>query len=156
MEVANYFLGSYKDGQFNDVETFRKNSETGKLIFIHEDATTRVYEDSAYVDVAFLYSLACANQEGSYLMREVGGENEEDRYYESEESLELNDIKYLHAEDKDGDVLYSVAYLDDDDEIFATSEIVGKESAMSELLAEIDGDEDIVRVRESNDWKSNI
>jgi len=147
MSVANYFLGSFKDGKFRDVETMRQKSTNGKLILIHEDATTRVYDDVNYIEVPALYAEACSN-EGMYIIRESGGEDERDRYFECETSdSALNDTKVICAYDIDDDAVEAVSYLDvDENDIYMTSETIGKEAALAILHEAIDGNEDILRV----------
>lgn len=147
MSVSTYFLGSFKDGQYRDIEGMREKSDSGKLVFIHEDATTRVYDDVDYVDVPSLYAEVCGN-EGMYVMFETGGENEEDRYFESEVSgCELNARKVVCAYDSDDDAIYAVSYLDiDENDIYRTSETVGRDAALDMLNIEIDGDTDVVRI----------
>ncbi len=146
MPVSSYFLGSWKDGQFDRTEELREKSETGRLVIIHEDNETKVYEDSDLVDVAKLYGEACG-QYGMYVMRETGCKNENDRCFEAETSdTELYGINHINAYDDDGDVVYSVSYFDHDDRIFDTSELIGLEAAMKALIEEMGGDEDVVRI----------
>jgi len=146
-DLSLYFLGSWKDGEFDKTEDLREKSENGKLVKVYEDTTTRVYEDVNYVDVAALYAEACAD-EGMYVMYEKDSNNDRDRYFECESSdSELNDSKYVYAYDKDGDVLYSASYLDiDENDVFRTSETIGRSAALDILDIEIGGDEDVVRV----------
>ena len=147
MSVSTYYLGSFKDGQFSDIEDFRRKSDSKKLIFIHEDATTRVYDDVDYVEVPALYAEACAN-EGMYIMIETGGENESDRYFECETSdSELNDTHILCAYDIDDNVIETVLYLNvDENDIYMTSETIGKENGLNILEKEIEGNEEVVRI----------
>ena len=147
MSVSTYFLGSFKDGQYRDIEGMREKSDSGKLVFVHEDATTRVYDDVDYVDVAALYAEACGD-EGLYVMFEKGGENEDDRYFEAETSdSELNESKVVCAYNLDDDCIYSASYLDiDENDVYRTSETVGRSAALDMLDIEIDGDADVVRI----------
>ena len=147
MSLSNYFLGSFKDGQFRDIEGMREKSDSRKLIFVREDTTTRVYDDVNYVDIPFLYAQACRN-EGMYVMRETGGEHENDRYYEVESSDSgLNETEVVCAYDEDNDSIYAVSYLDcDENDIFMTSETIGRQNALDILHEEIKGDTEVVRV----------
>ena len=146
-DLAIYSLKTYKDGQFVDFAELKKKSDTGKIVIVHEDATNYVYEDVLYQDVATLYAMVCGNQ-GMYVMREVGSGDENIRRFECETSdSQLNESEVVCAYDSDDDAIYSVSYLDcDENDIFMTSETVGKEDALNMLELEINGDEDVVRV----------
>jgi len=147
MDVSTYFLNSYKDGQYFDIDEMRAKSDSKKLLFVREDSTTRVYDDVDYVNVAALYAEACGN-EGIYVMIQRGCENDSDRCFDVETSdCELMSSETVSAYDADGEILYSCSYLDlDENDIFMTSETVGREAALNMLALEIAGDEDVVRV----------
>ena len=144
MNLSDYYIGSWKRGGYQDIEGMREKSSNGNLILIEEDATIYVYEDSEYDDVVQLFS-EVRETEGVFILKETKGETE-DRYFECTVGYELPEQKLIRAIDKDGDILYAVAYLDEDDEIYDTNLTIGKVRALHELIKDMDNDDDIVRI----------
>ena len=145
MKPSDFFIKSFRDGEPIDYDYYTK--KYGEIIEIHEDTTTRLYIDDKDIDVAALYAESI---EVPYVIKEVGSINDNVHSFECVTSCdgEFEHSKTLCAYDKEGDCIYAASYLDvDENEIYRTSETIGRAAALQILEEEIDGDSDVVEIR---------
>ena len=151
MDLSYYKLGSFRDGQVIDREYLRSKSKNGKLIFIKEDATTYVYEDSELDNIVDLFAEGLGGV-GSFIIFSIGCDeyNENDKCYKAITGDEVEEYtKSILAYDEDNDVIYGQSYipLDDAEDVCRASEHIGMDAALKALVDEIDGDEDVVVIK---------
>jgi hypothetical protein len=149
--TGDYLLGHFRDGEFIDIDCLRGKSESKKLVFIKEDATTFVYDKSCPENIADEWGEAKALK-GKYVIFEQNciSLNEEDDCYRIITGDEVNEYtKTIVAYDKEGDDLYAESFisLDDADDVYISSEYIGMDAALKALVDEIEGDEDVVMIK---------